>query len=135
MEIPLGYETLKPVPHVKVYASIGCSGDYDTRTVPFRKSAWTPLMSHGSFGMTATWSASEHGDCRTTVERDPFQIAVLERGWTWILRTGSHYTHVVWGESQRIRLASQFGSNLTRTIYVLDEPTIGLHPYNTNPLS
>ena len=38
------------------------------------------------------------------------------------------------GESQRIRLASQLGSNLTRTIYVLDEPTIGLHPYNTNQL-
>ena len=38
------------------------------------------------------------------------------------------------GESQRIRLASQLGSNLTRTIYVLDEPTIGLHPHNTNQL-
>lgn len=31
------------------------------------------------------------------------------------------------GESQRIRLASQIGSNLTGVIYVLDEPTIGLH--------
>ena len=31
------------------------------------------------------------------------------------------------GESQRIRLASQIGSRLTGTLYVLDEPTIGLH--------
>lgn len=32
------------------------------------------------------------------------------------------------GESQRIRLASQLGSNLRGVLYVLDEPTIGLHP-------
>ena len=32
------------------------------------------------------------------------------------------------GESQRIRLASQLGSNLCGVLYVLDEPTIGLHP-------
>ncbi|MDO8505384.1 MAG: ATP-binding cassette domain-containing protein [bacterium] len=31
------------------------------------------------------------------------------------------------GEAQRIRLASQLGSRLTGTLYVLDEPTIGLH--------
>ena len=31
------------------------------------------------------------------------------------------------GESQRIRLASQIGSRLTGTLYILDEPTIGLH--------
>ena len=32
------------------------------------------------------------------------------------------------GESQRIRLASQIGTGLTGVLYVLDEPTIGLHP-------
>ena len=32
------------------------------------------------------------------------------------------------GESQRIRLASQIGSGLTGVLYVLDEPSIGLHP-------
>ena len=31
------------------------------------------------------------------------------------------------GESQRIRLASQIGSRLVGTLYILDEPTIGLH--------
>ncbi|MEL6343382.1 MAG: excinuclease ABC subunit UvrA [Myxococcota bacterium] len=35
------------------------------------------------------------------------------------------------GESQRIRLATQLGSQLTGTIYVLDEPTIGLHQRDT----
>lgn len=32
------------------------------------------------------------------------------------------------GESQRIRLANQIGSSLTGVLYILDEPTIGLHP-------
>src|SRR5690606_34215048 len=32
------------------------------------------------------------------------------------------------GEAQRIRLASQLGSELTGVMYVLDEPSIGLHP-------
>ncbi|WP_456432310.1 excinuclease ABC subunit UvrA [Thermosulfuriphilus sp.] len=32
------------------------------------------------------------------------------------------------GEAQRVRLAAELGSNLTGVCYVLDEPTIGLHP-------
>lgn len=32
------------------------------------------------------------------------------------------------GEAQRVRLSAQLGSNLTGVCYVLDEPTIGLHP-------
>jgi len=35
------------------------------------------------------------------------------------------------GESQRIRLATQIGSKLCGVLYVLDEPTIGLHPRDT----
>jgi len=38
------------------------------------------------------------------------------------------------GEAQRIRLASQLGSGLTGVLYVLDEPTIGLHPRDNKKL-
>jgi len=38
------------------------------------------------------------------------------------------------GEAQRIRLASQLGSQLVGTLYVLDEPTIGLHQRDNNRL-
>ena len=38
------------------------------------------------------------------------------------------------GEAQRIGLANSLGSSLTDTLYVLDEPTIGLHPGDTDRL-
>ena len=38
------------------------------------------------------------------------------------------------GESQRIKLARQLGISLTELIYVLDEPTVGLHPRDVNNL-
>ncbi|MEK6676793.1 MAG: excinuclease ABC subunit A, partial [Planctomycetota bacterium] len=38
------------------------------------------------------------------------------------------------GESQRIQLASQIGTGLTGVLYVLDEPTIGLHPRDNTRL-
>ena len=38
------------------------------------------------------------------------------------------------GESQRIRLASQIGSGLTGVLYVLDEPSIGLHQRDNHRL-
>ncbi|HIQ25658.1 MAG TPA: excinuclease ABC subunit A [Persephonella sp.] len=38
------------------------------------------------------------------------------------------------GEAQRIRLATQIGSKLSGVLYVLDEPSIGLHPRDTEKL-
>jgi excinuclease ABC subunit A len=38
------------------------------------------------------------------------------------------------GEAQRLRLAALLGSGLTGVLYILDEPTIGLHPHDTHRL-
>ncbi|MCK7516745.1 MAG: hypothetical protein MZV64_02965 [Ignavibacteriales bacterium] len=38
------------------------------------------------------------------------------------------------GESQRINLATSLGSSLVGTLYVLDEPSIGLHPRDNSKL-
>src|SRR5262249_57273381 len=38
------------------------------------------------------------------------------------------------GEAQRIELANALGANLADTLYVLDEPTVGLHPRDTERL-
>ena len=43
------------------------------------------------------------------------------------LQMGRGLTTLSGGEAQRIRLAAQLGSNLSGVLYVLDEPTIGLH--------
>ncbi len=60
---------------------------------------------------------------REIVERLQFLVDV---GLDYLtLSRGS--TTLSGGESQRIRLASQIGSGLTGVLYVLDEPSIGLH--------
>lgn len=53
----------------------------------------------------------------------------------FLLNVGLHYltldrraNSLSGGEAQRIRLASQIGSGLVGVLYVLDEPSIGLHP-------
>ena len=38
------------------------------------------------------------------------------------------------GETQRIHLTRSLGSNLTNSMYILDEPSIGLHPFDTKKL-
>lgn len=43
-------------------------------------------------------------------------------------------TSLAGGEAQRIRLASQIGSGLSGVLYVLDEPSIGLHPRDNTKL-
>ncbi|MFA5155239.1 MAG: excinuclease ABC subunit UvrA [Patescibacteria group bacterium] len=59
----------------------------------------------------------------------------------FLLKVGLHYISLdreaetlSGGEAQRIRLSSQIGSHLSRTLYVLDEPTIGLHERDTERL-
>jgi len=50
------------------------------------------------------------------------------------LMIGRDATTLAGGESQRIRLASQIGSGLSGVLYVLDEPSIGLHPRDNERL-
>jgi excinuclease ABC subunit A len=50
------------------------------------------------------------------------------------LRLDRPYVTLSGGESQRVRLATQLGMGLVGVTYVLDEPTIGLHPENTQEL-
>ncbi len=50
------------------------------------------------------------------------------------LQLGRGVTTLSGGENQRIRLAAQLGSNLAGVLYVLDEPTIGLHVRDNDQL-
>ena len=64
-------------------------------------------------------------------------LAQIKKSLQFLLEIGLHYLSLdrsaptlSGGELQRIRLARQLGSGLTSCLYVLDEPTIGLHPQN-----
>jgi len=56
------------------------------------------------------------------------RLRFLEEVGLGYLELNRSATTLSGGESQRIRLAAQLGSNLRGVLYVLDEPTIGLHP-------
>ena len=68
-------------------------------------------------------------------------VAELKRRLEFLIRVGLGYLALdraartlSGGEMQRLRLAAQLGSGLTGALYVLDEPTIGLHPRDTTRL-
>ena len=68
-------------------------------------------------------------------------LAGIEQRLHFLVETGlgyltldRDYATVSGGEAQRIRLATQLGMGLTGVIYVLDEPSIGLHPHDNGRL-
>ncbi|MCK1995349.1 excinuclease ABC subunit UvrA [Peribacillus muralis] len=58
---------------------------------------------------------------------------LLQVGLGYLAMSRSAVT-VSGGEAQRLRIASLLGSGLTGVLYILDEPTTGLHPRDTNTL-
>jgi excinuclease ABC subunit A len=60
--------------------------------------------------------------------RDNSRLAFLEEVGLGYLALDRSAPTLSGGEAQRIRLAAQLGSNLQGVCYILDEPTIGLHP-------
>ena len=77
--------------------------------------------------------------CGLTLSKERYEIAKLlieeiKNRLKFLLNVGLEYltlsrtaSTLSGGESQRIRLATQIGSRLTGVLYVLDEPSIGLH--------
>lgn len=68
-------------------------------------------------------------------------VAEIDQRLDFLVRVGLGYlamdrsaTTLSGGETQRIRLAAQLGSALRGVLYVLDEPTIGLHPADNERL-
>ncbi len=69
-------------------------------------------------------------------------LKALQSKLSFLLRVGLDYLTLnremrtlSGGEAQRIHLATQLGSQLVGTLYVLDEPTIGLHAKDTEAMS
>jgi len=103
----------------------------ETSIIDLTKNSATDVL-----GMIEQWKF-ENRDA--LVARDI--IPEIRQRLTFLSRVGLDYLELhrssktlSGGESQRIRLAAQLGSNLRGVLYVLDEPTIGLHPRDNNRL-
>ena len=83
------------------------------------------------------WSAALHSGSQITAKEKQIADSILKEITTrlqFLVSVGLNYltlhreaSTLAGGEAQRIRLASQIGTGLTGVLYILDEPTIGLH--------
>ncbi len=77
---------------------------------------------------TLSLSGREAGIARDLIPEIKSRLEFLEDVGLGYLTLDRGAPTLSGGEAQRIRLAAQLGSNLQGVCYVLDEPTIGLHP-------
>lgn len=86
------------------------------------------------FLMGVEFSESEKKIGAPIMKEISSRMEFLENVGLDYLNLGRESSTLSGGESQRIRLATQIGSNLTGIIYVLDEPSIGLHQRDNDKL-
>ena len=87
-----------------------------------------PVRRAAGFFRRLKLSAREQQIARDLLTEIRSRLAFLERVGLGYLQLERSAPTLSGGEAQRIRLAAQLGSNLQGVCYVLDEPTIGLHP-------
>ena len=96
-----------------------------------------------SIGQTLNWVKSLNASVLSPREREIAALIIKETitRLEFLLSVGLNYLtlnreagSLAGGEAQRIRLASQIGTGLTGVLYILDEPTIGLHPRDNQRL-
>ncbi len=72
---------------------------------------------------------------REALRQITVKLNFLERVGLEYLTLSRHTKTLSGGEYQRVNLSNQLGLSLTGTLYVLDEPTIGLHPRDTRRIA
>jgi excinuclease ABC subunit A len=80
------------------------------------------------------WTARQRATAGHLLEELGERVEVLHRVGLDYLTLDRQARTLSGGETQRIHLAAALGSGLTSTLYVLDEPTIGLHPQDSDRL-
>ncbi|HRC84883.1 MAG TPA: excinuclease ABC subunit UvrA, partial [Thermoanaerobaculia bacterium] len=81
-----------------------------------------------------SWTARQREVAGHLIEEVERRVEVLHRVGLDYLTLDRQARTLSGGETQRIHLAAALGSGLTSTLYVLDEPTIGLHPQDSDRL-
>ncbi len=87
-----------------------------------------PIEGAGDFFTKLKLNPREKEIARDLLAEIRARLKFLERVGLGYLSLNRSAPTLSGGEAQRIRLAAQLGSNLQGVCYVLDEPTIGLHP-------
>ena len=80
------------------------------------------------------WTPAQRARAGHLLEEVGERVEVLHRVGLDYLTLDRQARTLSGGETQRIHLAAALGSGLTSTLYVLDEPTIGLHPADSERL-
>jgi excinuclease ABC subunit A len=84
--------------------------------------------------LSVDWDDRQRQIGQSALQEVTHRLAFIENVGLNYLHLGRQATTLSGGEAQRIRLAGQIGAKLSGVLYVLDEPSIGLHPYNTEQL-
>ncbi|HKU13088.1 MAG TPA: excinuclease ABC subunit UvrA [Steroidobacteraceae bacterium] len=103
------------------------------RNVRFNRLSIAELTAQSVGGMRAMFAKLKLHGRESSIARDVLaeinsRLAFLEEVGLGYLALDRSAPTLSGGEAQRIRLAAQLGSNLQGVCYILDEPTIGLHP-------
>ncbi len=104
-----------------------CGETYATFTGRDLKSALKTARGWKFEGNTAQIARAPHAELLR-------RLSFVEQVGLGYLALDRHANSLSGGEMQRLRLSAQLGSGLTGALYVLDEPTIGLHPRDTRAL-
>ncbi len=113
------------VPEARAVKVRGCAIDELVRLDVSRLLEWLRAQA---------WTARERARGGLALAQLERRLGILERvgvGYLGLDRTGRTLSG---GETQRLQLATALASDLTSTLYCLDEPTIGLHPRDSGRL-
>jgi excinuclease ABC subunit A len=128
--------------------TLGGKSIVEVTTMPIGESLkfFDKLSGNQKAGQPDNRTTRQHSEFQTQLTKTQMEIAKevlkeIRNRLRFLVDVGLHYLTLdrpaptlAGGESQRIRLASQLGSGLTGVLYVLDEPTIGLHPRDNEKL-
>ena len=94
-----------------------------------------PVERLGTFFNDLTLDTHQHHIAKRLLKEIGDRLNYLEKVGLDYLTLNRPVATLSGGEHQRIKLATALGSTLVGTIYILDEPTVGLHPRDTQKLT
>ncbi len=143
-------ETKKYKMHVRVFLSRykssftcnTCNGDRlkpDIKKIKVKDIHISQMSTHSlaelqTFFATTKFTDYENLLCKEVLEQIRFRLEYLNKVGLGYLSLNRQTRTLSGGEFQRMNLAHQLGMGLSQTLFVLDEPTIGLHPRDNDRL-